>query len=249
MDDKRLACAIESLVGKSLARDMAVDFVKLRRDVCTGTLERTSAGKFVESFVQCLQKISSGHHHNGSTVDQYLRNHVENDTTLPDGLRLCGSRVARSMYTMRNQRSIAHKDDVSPNRIDLEYTHHAAAWIMTELIRCATGVTMEEAGSLIRLVNAPVGTLVEEIDGVRLVHANVSMREEILLLLHSCHPDAATSDELVVWARKGAPTIRSRLSELRRDRRVVGDSDKGFKLTSTGYKLAVETVQRLTEGT
>ena len=89
---------------------------------------------------------------------------------------------------MRNKRNIAHKGEIDPNRADLEFTYHGAVWIMAELIRCATGVSMEEAGALIRLVKAPVGMLVEEIDGVRMVHAKVSVRSEILLLLHSQHP-------------------------------------------------------------
>ena len=245
MDERRLSRAIASLVGKALARDIAADFLKLRRDVATGTLERASAGKFVESFVQCLQEMSSGQHSGAPSVDYYLKNRVENDTALPDGLRLCGSRVARSIYTMRNKRNIAHKGEIDPNRIDLEFTHHGAAWIMAELIRCANGITMEEAGALIKLVNVPVGTLVEEIDGVRMVHAKVSMRLEILLLLHSQHPDPVTSTQLVEWVGKSAATIRSRLSELRKERFIVGNGNKGFKLTSPGYTTAVGEIQRL----
>ena len=137
MDEDRLSRAIEALVGQALARDIASDFVKLRRDVASGTLERASAGKFVESFVQCLQEMSGGQHSGAPNVDEYLKNRVENLTTLPDGLRLCGSRIARSIYTMRNKRSIAHKGEIDPNRIDLEFTHHGAAWIMAELVRCA----------------------------------------------------------------------------------------------------------------
>ena len=202
MDERRLSHAIESLVGKDLADDIAADFLKLRRDVASGTLERMSGGKFVESFIQCLQQISSGHHSGALNVDDYLKNRVENDTALPDGLRLCGSRVARSIYTMRNKRNIAHKGEIDPNRIDLEFTYHGAAWIMTELVRCATGISMEEAAALMGFVCAPVGTLVEETDGVRMVHASVSTRVEILLLLHSQHPDPATSAQLVEWVRK-----------------------------------------------
>ena len=245
MDEGRISQAIESLVGKALARDIARDFVKLRRDVATGTLERTSAGKFVESFVQCLQQMSGGQHSPAPNVDDYLNNRVENDTALPDGLRLCGSRIARSIYTMRNKRNIAHKGGIDPNRIDLEFTYHGAVWIMAELMRCATGITMEEAGALIRLVNAPVGTLVEEIDGVRMVHATVSRRSEILLLLHSQHPDSATSGQLVEWVGKSAAAVRSRLSELRNQRLIVGGGATGFKLTSPGFATAVNEVQRL----
>lgn len=245
MDEVRLSQAVESLLGPVLARDIAADFVKLRRDVATGTLERASAGKFVESFVQCLQQISGGKYDAVPGVDDYLNKRVENDTAIPDGLRLCGSRVARSIYTMRNKRNIAHKGEIDPNSIDLEFTYHSAAWIMAELIRCASGITMEEAGALIRLVSTPVGTLVEEIDGVRMVHAKVSMRTEILLLLHSKHPDPVTSTSLIEWTGKSAGAVRSRLSELRRERLIIGNGTNGFRLTSPGYAAAVAEIRSL----
>ena len=244
MDEKRLACAIESLVGDTLAREISADFLKLRCDVATGTLERASAGKFVESFVQCLQTMSGGTHSVTPNVDDYLKNRVENDTTLPDGLRLCGSRVARSIYTMRNKRNIAHKGEIDPNKIDLEFTHYGAAWIMAELVRCASGITMDEAGALIELVRVPVGTLVEEIDGVRMVHAKVSTRMEILLLLHSQHPTPATLTQLIDWTGKNPKVIRARLSELRKQRLIVGNGNEGFKLTSPGYNTAFGEIQR-----
>lgn len=245
MDRARLAQAIEGLVGKELARDLAADFVKLRQDVATGTLERASAGKFVESFVQCLQQISKGGYDAAPSVDHYLNTRVEGDTVLPDGLRLCGGRVARAMYTMRNRRNIAHKGQVDPNSMDLEFTYRGAAWIMAELVRCASGVSMEEAGSLIRLVNAPVGTLVEEIDGVRMVHAKVSLRVELLVLLHSKYPDPVRSAALCEWTGKKSPTVRARLSDLRSDRFVVGGGEEGFKLTSPGHAAAVAAIQSL----
>jgi hypothetical protein len=47
---------------------------------------------------------------------------------------------------------------------------------------------VQEAGALIELIQAPVGTLVEEIDGTRLVHADVPVRTEILILLYSHYP-------------------------------------------------------------
>ena len=121
---------------------------------------------------------------------------------------------------------------------------------MAELIRCATGISMEEAGKLIELVKAPVGTLVEEIDGIRMVHAKVSVRREILILLHSLHPDSVASSQIVEWIGKNTATTRSRLSELCKERLIVNnrnkrDSDKGFKLTSTGYSVATKEILRL----
>ncbi len=242
MDQARLTRAIKSLVGKKLAQELAADFVKLRQDVATATLERVSAGKFVESFVQCLQRISTGKYDTALNVDHYLNTQVEGDTGLPDGLRLCGGRVARAIYTMRNKRNIAHKGQVDPNSIDLEFTYRGAAWIMAELIRCASGTTMEEAGALIRLVNAPVGALVEEIDGVRLVHAKVSLRSEILILLHSKHPDPVIPAELCASTGKKGSVISARLSELRSERLVVGRGKAGFRLTSPGHAAGARAI-------
>lgn len=245
MDKARLSQAIEPLVGKQLAREIVADFAKLRRDVATGTLERTSCGKFVESFVQCLQKISTGKYAPVPKVDNYLCKQAEGDTALPDGLRLCASRVARSIYTIRNKRNIAHKGAIDPNCIDLQFTYHGAAWIMAELVRCASGITMEEAGSLIKLVGAPIGTVVEEIDGVPIVQARVSMRSEILILLHIKHPEPVTLAQLVEWIGKDRRAIRSRLSELRSNRLTIGDGQKGFRLTSPGYAMAKAEIESL----
>lgn len=246
MDEKRLAHALTGLVGGTLAEELAADFVKIRQDYATKTLERASPGKFVETFVQCLQQISGGGHDGKPNVDGYLNTKVENDTSLPDGLRFCAGRVARSMYTLRNKRNIAHKGEVDPNTFDLAFVHQAAAWIMAELIRCASGVTMEEAGALIDLVHAPVGTLVEEIDGIRLVHANVSARTEILILLHSHYPDRVPmSDILDTMSGRSAASVRSRLSELRSKKLIFGDGKISYRLTTPGYNAAVIEIEDL----
>jgi hypothetical protein len=51
MDEQRLAQALAGLLGRILASELSRDFVKLRLDFSTRTLERASAGKFVETFV------------------------------------------------------------------------------------------------------------------------------------------------------------------------------------------------------
>jgi hypothetical protein len=146
VDSARLALALTGLVGDVLAGELAADFTKIRQDLATRTLERASPGKFVETFVQCLQQISTGAYSAKPEVDRCLRE-FETDTKLPDGLRVCASRIARSMYTLRNKRNIAHKSEVDPNSFDLRFCHDAARWIMSELVRHATGVTMQEAGA------------------------------------------------------------------------------------------------------
>ena len=246
MDEPRLAAALSKLLGPRLSTDLSAELVKIRRDCATRTLERTAPGKFVETFVRCLQYIDTGAYDTKLNVDAYLRKQVEN-TTLPDGLRICAARVARAIYTFRNKRNIAHKNDVDPNTYDLLLAHQGAAWIVAELLRHATGVSMQEAGALVELVHAPVGTLVEEIDGTRLVHANVSVRVEILIVLHSHYPDVLPMEKIIDdLSRRNQGSVRNRLRELHAQKLIHGDAATGYKLTTAGHDAAVVEIEALT---
>ena len=245
MDEVRLAAALTGLVGQALATDLSVNLVKIRHDCATRTLERTAPGKFVETFVQCLQFINSGTYDAKPKVESYLRNEVES-TGLPDGLRICAARVARSMYAVRSKRNIAHKNDVDTNTHDLLYMHQGASWIAAELLRHATGVSMQEAGILIDLVQAPVGTLVEEIDGTRLVHADVSVRTEVLILLHSYYPDVIPVESVFKGLnRRSVGTVRNRLRDLHAQKLLHGNNKTGYRLTRTGHAAAVSEIEAL----
>lgn len=245
MDEVRLAASLTGLLGPKLSEELTADFVKIRRDYVTRTLERASPGKFVETLVQCLQYVDAGTYDSKPSVDAYLSRVVE-QTGLPEGLRICAARIGRSIYTLRNKRNIAHKGEVDPNTFDLAFIHQGAAWVMAELIRNAAGLTMQEAGALIELVQAPVGTLVEEIDGTRLIHADVSIRIELLILLHSRYPDVmAMKSILGSLNRRRAATVRNRLRDLYNEKLVHGDTKAGYRLTQAGHAAAVAEIAKL----
>ena len=247
MDESRLVSALTGLLDPVLARDLVSDLLKIRRDCATRTLERAAPGKFVETFVQCLQYIETGIYDAKPSVDDYLGKKVES-TSLPDGLRVCAARVARSIYTFRNKRNIAHKNDVDANTHDLAFTHQAAAWITAELLRHASGISMQEAGALIALIQTPVGTLVEEIDGTRLVHADVSVRAEILILLHSHYPDSVSVDTILKsLSRRSTGTVRNRLRDLHSEKMIHGDVKSGYRLTQAGYSVAAREITVLSQ--
>jgi hypothetical protein len=246
MDEARLTRLIEELVGRDLAAALVGEFIKVRQDHATKTLERASPGKFVEKFVQCLQQIATGTHDEKPSVDNYLATRVEHEGALPEGLRFCAARIARSMYTLRNKRNIAHANEVDPNTADLAFLHQAAAWILAELIRNAAGITMEEAGAAIALLQVPVGTLVEEIDGMRLVHADVPIADELLILMHSAYPDRIAQAHLLQsMSARNAGSVKNELRGLRTDKLIVGDAQAGYRLTQAGHAAAAKIARRL----
>ncbi len=241
-----LSAALSPMLGGQLADDLVRDFLKIRQDHATGTLERASPGKFVETTVQCLQHLARGSHDLKPDVDRFLRD-VESDARIPEGLRVCVARIARAMYTLRNKRNVAHKAaTVDPNAMDLAFAHHASSWIMSEFLRNATSVSMDEAAALIALVQAPVGTLVEEIDGTTIVLADVSIKDELLVLLHSRYPDrVGTTDVEKSLSRRNAGSVRNALRDLHHQKLAHGNAKDGYHLTQSGYAAAVTTIGTL----
>ncbi len=246
MDAQRLVSALSTMLPPKLARDLVEDFLKVRQDFSTKTLERSSPGKLVETCVQCLQHLATGTYAAKPDVDGYLNKKIENEKTLPDDLRICAARVARSIYTMRNRRNIAHKGTVDPNIFDLAYLHYAAAWLVTEFLRQASGLSMQEAGVLISQVQAPVSEIVEEIDGVRLVHANVSIKDEIRILLHSHFPNYVPNENIkasLVGRNQG--TLGNKLRELVGEKQIFGAPSTGYRLTLAGWNTTETTIRRV----
>jgi hypothetical protein len=105
---------------------------------------------------------------------------------------------------------------------------------------------MQEAGKLIDLVQAPVGTLVEDIDGTRIVHANLPIEGEILVLLHSQYPNAVPVKSIEgSMIGRDAKSVRNKLSDMKGRKLLHGDTANGFRLTHAGFLGAVSEINKL----
>jgi len=245
MDPKTLESLLGSRLPSDLAKELVSDFLQIRHDVASRTLGRSSPGKFAESVVQALQHLERGNFDKQPVVDDYLKNLESRSTSLPDGLRICAGRITRAMYTLRNRRNILHKGDVDPNEYDLRFLVASAQWVMAEFVREFSGSTMQQAGMLIAQVQAPVGTLVEDFGNKRIVHGRLSAKEEILVLLHSYHPQEITIAVIVAnLDRRDAGAVKKALRELWRTKRVEGSASAGYRLTSAGLQDALEVIRR-----
>jgi hypothetical protein len=228
-----------------LATDLVDAFMDIRKDVATGVLGRSAPGKFVESVVQALQHLASGTYDAHPNVDDYLRNADTRAVGLDDGLRICGARIARAMYTLRNKRNIAHKGAVDPNVWDLRFLLASAQWILSELVRHAGGSSMTDAGKAVEAINTPVGGIVEDVGGRRVVHGTVTLREELLVLIHSFDGKAIGVGALSgALERRSAGAVRSEVRKMWSSKLLVGDGKAGYQLTKTGVIAATEVLMR-----
>ena len=106
---------------------------------------------------------------------------------------------------------------------------------------------MEEAGRLIALLQAPIGQLVEEIDGVRIVHGNVTLEEELLILLHSHYAEYVSMADIRATTKlRNSGSVGNKIRNLVAKKLVVGDTKKGYKLTRPGFDAAGHTIQAKT---
>ena len=247
MDAKALEALLSTRLPKSLAVDLVTQFVQIRHDVASLTLGRSAPGKFVESIVQALQHLERGSHDAQPNVDDYLRNLESRASALPDGLRICASRVARAMYTLRNKRNILHKGEVDPNEFDLRFLLAGTQWIMAELVREFSGTTMQQAGGLVGQIQAPVGALIEDFGSKRIVHAQLSAKDEVLVLLHSHYPHAIQLFEIVAnLDRRNGETVKRAVRELWAAKLIEGTVTTSYRLTAPGLRRAMTVIAEAT---
>ncbi len=245
VDKAKLVAALSKSIPQNLAEDLVTEFLQLRQDVATNTLGRASGGKIVETFVQVLQHLESGSHDPKPDVDGYLRA-VESKTGLDDGLRICAARLARALYAIRSKRNIVHKGAVDPNTYDVRLLLHGAEWVIAELLRLTQNLPMQEAGELIEMVHAPVGTLVEDFGTRRLVLPKLKISDELLVLLHSHYPERVpVSNIRSSMNRRSAGSVDNELRALWSNKMVEGNAAEGYRLTQTGFDAAVLIIQKI----
>ena len=239
-----LVKALSGAYPEALARSLVEDFLALRQDVASATFGRAAPGKIVETMVQILQHMTTGTYEARPNVDEVLRRIESQAVALDDGLKICAARVARAMYALRSKRNIAHKGDIDPNLYDLKFLFHAAQWLLAELVRSTQKLSMEEAGKLIDQIQAPVGGIVEDFGTHRLVLAEVSIQDEILLLLHSNFPSGLSRAALRrSLSRRRERGVRGAIRTLWQGKMIEGDPGSGYRLTTKGFARAIRVVR------
>lgn len=234
-------------IDKFLAKDLVGSFVELRKDCKTGILGRSSAGKFVETVVQVLQYLEKGTYDAKPQVDEYLRNLESRPSPLSDDLKICCSRIARSSYSLRNKRNIAHKGHVDPNTYDLHYTYTATQWMLSEIVRQVINTDMAIAGRMIEFIQIPVLSIVERFGDRKLVYGNLTIEMELIILLHSYYPDYVSLKVIQQsMDRRSKSGISNALSKLWNTKDIHKEGSD-YVLTQQGFKKALEILSAISE--
>jgi len=246
MNSAAIIAELSKSLDPKLAKDIVSEFMELKRDYQSMTLSRASLGKFTETVVQILEFIENGSFSTPPSVDSYLKGLESRSSTLNDDLRICTSRIARSVYTLRNKRNILHKGKIDVNMYDLKYAFSAAQWILTELVKEFITADINKAGEIVDFIQIPVSQIVESIGGRKIIHIQCSVEQEILILLNSEYPKYATSGDIQKSLdRRAKSSISNSLKKMWKAKLIHQDSS-GYILTQNGLKKFSETIKQLT---
>lgn len=246
MDAKEIIIELSKSIQTSLASDLVKEFLELRKDLQTLTLSRASAGKFIETVVQVFEYLETGSFSTQPSVDAYLKGLEARPTTLNDDIRITLSRIARATYTLRNKRNILHKGQVDTNIYDLKFIYSCAQWVLTEIIRHYITNDIHKAGEIVEFIQLPVNSVIESIDGRKIIHAKLSVKEEILVLLYSYYPERLTELEIgKSLDRRAKNSIYKGLRALW-DEKLIHENQKLFTLTQSGFAKAQDILKNKT---
>jgi len=155
-------------------------------------------------------------------------------------LTLAIPRVAKSIYTIRSKKDVAHVKTVDPSFIDSSYCVSACDWILSELVLLFFKDDPNEASELINsILEKKVPTIEEFEDGSILVlRQDLIKTQEIMLVLYHFYPKRLTRTDLSKNVGSSLPYVTVRLHGLE-TQKYVHRTKAGYKLTRLGIK-AVE---------
>lgn len=251
MTPSELITELRKHLPKELATDLVNQFMSIRMDVATGTLERSAPGKFVETVVQILQYLASGSYNKsfkGGEIEDFLKNTEARQINLPQDLKIVLTRVARGMYSLRSKRGIVHKSSINPNIYDLRYLYSAAQWALSEITRHVLSTDVDTAGKIVEFIQVPASPIVEDFGDKRLVLRVGTAEEELLTLLLHYYPTPVLTSQLQRDMDRRAPsTVSNAITALYRRRLIEGNRQAGYKLTALGYQRANELIRKTME--
>jgi hypothetical protein len=104
---------------------------------------------------------------------------------------------------------------------------------------------MQQAGTLVEQIQAPIGGLVEDFGSKRVVYGKLSAREEILVLLHSHYPTSvALKAILESLDRRNAVAVKKAIRELWIVKHIEGSSTTEYHLTAPGLREAGNVISK-----
>jgi hypothetical protein len=213
-----------------------------------------NGGKFCEVVFSIIDGAIKGKFPAKPTKPANMRDACQAVEKTPANPKLVGDRSFRiliprllpALYEIRNNRGVGHiGGDVNPNLMDATAVYNLASWILAELVRIFHGISTKEAQEVVNVLVERKSSLIWEIEDVkRVLDPKMTIRDQVLLLLHQRH-GWLSDKELVSWTEYSNATVfRTKvLSSLHKARLIEYDKKNGrARISPLGNREVEETI-------
>ncbi len=161
-----------------------------------------------------------------------------------ESYRLLIPRALKAIYNIRNKRGVAHISDISPNEMDSTFILYAVKWILAELVRLKSGMSVSETQKLIDTIVERQSPLIwKEGEITTILEPRMNARDQILVLLYDRSP--IKNDELQEIVEYSNRTdFRRILRKLHNDRLIHYHIDGNCRISPRGLTEAEKIIQK-----
>ena len=249
VEKSALLAALSPPLDHLLATQLLDEFVSAEKRFIQRDWEpaELDGGQFAEVAARILYHKDSGNFSPSKDFGDCLK-YVEDDKAqhkvLPRHDALHVARVLRNIYKFRSQRGAIH---ISPtyraNHMDAKFIIEAVRWIMNEVLRIFWSGDREKAARAIReLLQFDVPCVGVFEDVIMVQRTDLTVEEEILVLLHFAGELGFTRVELGRYAKRPAPSLSNAIKKLSSSevRQIVLVSSERYRLSDLGSRRVRE---------
>ncbi len=144
--------------------------------------------------------------------------------------------VAKSIYTLRSKKKVAHFKEIDPNFIDAKYVIEASDWIFSQLLLFMEKINEHKMKEVLdKFVERKLPVVEKFEDGsILILKENLPFSDELLLLLYINYPKRVKKDEIIFSVKPKYPQLLSTTLRRLERKKFIHINKNGIKLTKLG---------------
>jgi len=223
MTSQEIKANLATVIDYSIADLVISSYVHMQQRYLVGDWvpAELNGGQFCEAVARAVYQLDTG------TIERGLLPGAISERLLDKGKQLQSHaldykdrdhfcRVLSTTYKFRSDRGVAHiSSTYTANLLDATLIGAAVKWMFAELLRLAWKKDRNELASIIETIVQVEHPLIHELDGQPLVLTDqLSVPEEVLVLLRHSSSKRLTRDELKQWIHASPSAISTAISRL-----------------------------------
>jgi len=234
---------LESAYRKEIARNILSSYEEIQNNYLLKKWKASEldAGHFVESVRRAIELELFGSY---TPFTKKLSNF--NDAVLKkyekgkgdESVRILIPRILRSIYNIRSKRGVGHIGTISPNKMDSTLILYSAKWVLSELIKLKSNLSIQETQRLVdEIVQRQIELIWETGKIKRVLNTEMPVAKQVLILLLDKSP--LHEDKLLNCVEyKNKTNFRKLLNYLHKKRLIESRQDRFCEISRLGVKEA-----------